>query len=84
MFNGIVQPNGTAPIHLVNGAGGNREGNENPRGDAPWSAPGAHTGAFAYGIATFVASPSAGASTFDYVVYESATGAVLDQVRLTK
>lgn len=78
VFNSTVQGNGTAPIHLVNGAAGNREGNENPKGDAPWSAPGAHTGAFSYALMTF------SSAEFTYTVYESSTNAILDSVTLAK
>jgi hypothetical protein len=81
--NSTVVANGTAPVYIVNGAGGNREGNENPGGDAPWSAPGAHSGAFGYGLMTFVAGPP-GASTLVYKFIESATGNTLDSVTLTK
>jgi len=38
-----------APVYIVNGAGGNREGNENPSGAEAWSVPGAHTGAIGFG-----------------------------------
>jgi hypothetical protein len=53
VFNGVVTPGAT--VHIVNGAGGNREGNDNPRGNAPWSAPGAHSGAFGFGLMTIAA-----------------------------
>lgn len=80
---GIVVANGTAPVYIVNGAGGNREGNDDPKGDAPWSAPGAHSGVFGYGLMTFVSGPP-GASTMEYQFIESATGNTLDSVTLTK
>ena len=73
-----------APVYIVNGAGGNREGNEDPKGDAPWSAPGAHSGAFGYGLLTIAASAAPGASSLQYQFVESATGRVLDALTLTK
>ena len=87
--NGTAVPsNGTAstgaPVYIVNGAGGNREGNDNPKGDAPWSAPGAHSGSFGYGLLTIVAAAAPGASSLQYQFVESATGAVLDSMTLTK
>ena len=39
-----------APVYIVNGAGGNREGNDNPSGAAPWSVPGAHSSAIGFGL----------------------------------
>ena len=73
-----------APVYIVNGAGGNREGNEDPKGDAPWSVPGAHSGAFGYGLITLAAGGAPGASSLQYKFVESATGAVLDELTLTK
>ncbi len=85
VYNGtVVTGNATiTPIYIVNGAGGNREGNDDPRGDAPWSAPGAHSGSFGYGIMTLVAGGK-GASSLEYKFVESATGKVLDSVTLSK
>ena len=80
-----VTSNATAaPVYIVNGAGGNREGNDDPKGDAPWSAPGAHSGSFGYGLMTIVSAPGAGKSTLEYQFVESATGKVLDSVTLSK
>lgn len=66
-----------APVHIVNGAGGNREGNDNPKGDAPWSAPGAHTGAFGYGLMTITPA----SLQYQFVL---PNGTVFDSVTLTK
>ena len=80
-----VTSNATAaPVYIVNGAGGNREGNEDPKGDAPWSAPGAHSGSFGYGLMTIVSGAGAGESMLEYQFVESATGTVLDVVTLRK
>eukprot|EP00047_Mylnosiga_fluctuans_P007489 m.253667 g.253667 ORF g.253667 m.253667 type:complete len:536 (+) comp18485_c0_seq1:382-1989(+) len=40
--------NPAAPVYVVNGAAGNREGNQDPPGNQPWSA-GTHSGAVGYG-----------------------------------
>lgn len=52
---GVFPPAPGAPVYVVNGAAGNREGNEDPAGDAAWSVPGAHSGAI--GFAVLTASP---------------------------
>jgi len=61
-----------APVYIVNGAAGNREGNENPSGTAPWSVPGKHFGNIGYGVleATF--------TQMTYTFFDSASNAVLD------
>jgi hypothetical protein len=76
-------PNGTyvspgAPVYVVNGAAGNREGNDDPRGDAPWSAPGAHVGTIGYGLLTV-----AGPHSLSYTFF-AANGTALDTMRITK
>ena len=76
VFKGQVTPGAT--VHIVNGAGGNREGNDDPRGNAPWSAAGAHTGAFGYGIITVTETQLQYAFTF------SANGTVFDTLLLSK
>jgi len=87
--NGTAVPsNGTAstgaPVYIVNGAGGNREGNDNPKGDAPWSFPGAHFGQIGYGLMTLVAGQAAGASSLVYQFIDSTNGTVLDTLTITK
>ena len=76
VYKGAVTPGAT--VHIVNGAGGNREGNDNPKGDAPWSAPGAHSGEFGYGLMTITQS------SLQYQFILSANGTVFDSVTLTK
>lgn len=65
-----------APVYIVNGAGGNREGNEQPHGDAAWSA--WSTSAIGYGLLT-VAGPHALTAEF-----YAANGTLLDSITLTK
>ena len=76
VYKGAVTPGAT--VHIVNGAGGNREGNDNPRGDAPWSAPGAHSGAFGYGLLTIAPK----SLRYDFVL--SSNNTVFDTVTLTR
>ena len=77
-------------VYIVNGAGGNRESNDDPRGNAPWSAPTAappaqtHTATIGYGIMTIVAGAAPGASSLKYEFYESATGVLIDSMTLAK
>ena len=73
-----------ATTYIVNGAGGNRESNDNPAGDAPWSVPGAHFADIGYGLMTIVTSPTPGASWLQYQFIRSADGTVLDMVNITK
>jgi len=80
----VAKPHQKAPIYIINGAGGNREGNENPGGDAPWSAPGAHSGAFAFGVLEVTSSPNPGSSSLYYALHDSNTGIVIDEVRVQK
>ena len=61
-----------APVYVVNGAGGNREGNDDPNGDAPWSVVGAHFRTIGFGLLTVTQSQ------MQYEFVESATGNVLD------
>lgn len=42
-----------APIYVVNGAAGNREGNSNPPGNRDWNAPGACSEDVSYALVTF-------------------------------
>jgi hypothetical protein len=74
-----------APVYIVNGGAGNREGNENPSGNQPWSAPGAHFGDIGFGLMTIIAQPGvAGGSSLNYQYIRSADGAVLDNFTITK
>jgi hypothetical protein len=68
--------NPAAPTYVVNGAAGNREGNELPKGGVPWSA----YQSAAYGYARIDITPAAMAFTF----WESATNQLLDQFTITK
>ncbi|RYG52351.1 hypothetical protein EON67_01415 [archaeon] len=65
-----------APVYVVNGAAGNREGNKLPKG-AVWSA--FQSNAVGYGYLQF-----AGAHSMTYSFIESATGNVLDTFTITK
>ena len=87
VYGGAVVQNATAngtyvaplaPVYIVNGAGGNREGNDNPPGNAPWSAPGAHFGTVGFGLMQVTPSRLA------YQFVDSATGAVLDSMEILK
>lgn len=80
--NGV--PTQGATTYIVNGAGGNREGNDNPHGDAPWSVPGAHFADIGYGLMTIVSSDAPGGSWLHYAFVRSSDGAVLDAVNITK
>jgi acid phosphatase type 7 len=73
-----------APVYVVNGAAGNREGNENPNGNMPWSVPGAHYGDIGFGLMTLVGGGPAGSNSLTYEFVRSADGAVLDTVVLGK
>lgn len=66
----------TAPVYVVNGAAGNREGNEEPSGQQPWSA--WHSREFGFGRVT-VAGP--GSLTYEFV---AANGTSLHSVELVK
>ena len=70
--NGTTYSAAGAPVYIVNGAAGNREGNDNPNGDAPWSVPGAHYSTIGFGLIT------ATSSRLQYDFVEAATGSVLD------
>lgn len=71
-----------APVYIVNGAAGNREGNEKPSG-APWSA--VQSGAVGYSLITVQAPPAGtGNATVHWQHYESDTGALLDDWTLSK
>jgi hypothetical protein len=75
----------TAPVYVVNGAAGNREGNEDPSGNAAWSVPGAHSGDIGYGVITVVAAPGVpGASSLRYDFVRAVDGTVLDTFTITK
>lgn len=76
--NGTTYVRAGAPVYIVNGAGGNREGNEDPHGDAPWSVPGAHYSTTGFGLITV----SASRMQYDFV--DAASGAVLDTAVWTK
>jgi hypothetical protein len=77
-------PTPGAPIYIVNGAGGNRESNDDPHGDAPWSVPGAHFADIGYGVVESVVSETVGGSWMSYTFIRSADGKVLDSVNVTK
>jgi len=73
----------TAPVYVVNGAGGNREGNELPPGDQPWSANAtsglsAQTANISYGILIIQAGE------LQYTQIDSASNGVLDTFTVTK
>jgi hypothetical protein len=70
--NGTTYKAPGAPVYIVNGAAGNREGNDNPEGNAPWSVPGSHFATIGYGLLTVTTEQL----QYDFV--ESATGNVLD------
>jgi len=55
-INGTTYVQAGAPVYIVNGAGGNREGNDDPHGNAPWSVPGAHFSAIGFGLLTVTQS----------------------------
>ena len=61
-----------APVYIVNGAGGNREGNENPSGAEAWSVPGAHTGAIGFGVLSVTFD------RMDYAFVVASDGSVFD------
>lgn len=64
-----------APVHVVQGAGGNREGNERPSGNVPWSV-------FQSGDVGFAAITVAGGNlTFAFV---AANGTALDTWSIIK
>jgi len=66
-----------APVYVVNGAAGNREGNDNPQGDAPWSVPGAHYGTIGYALMQVTTN------LIKYQFY-AANQTVLDSFTITK
>ena len=69
----------TATIsHFLQGAGGNREGNELPRNDQPWSAPGAS------GAIGFAMIEIRGPAFMSYSFVRSADGTILDSFNITK
>ena len=70
--NGTTYTAPGAPVYIVNGAGGNREGNDNPKGDAPWSAPGAHFGDIGFGLLSVTTTQ------MTYTFVNSTSGDVLD------
>lgn len=76
--------NAPAPVYIVNGAAGNREGNDDPRADAPWSLPGSNTAAWGYGLITIAGSSTPGASSLKYVFVSSLNGTALVTLTLTK
>jgi hypothetical protein len=65
-----------SPVYIVNGAAGNREGNELPSGNQPWSA--FQSGTIGYGV--FVVS---GAHNLQYTFY-AANGTAIDSFTITK
>lgn len=68
--------NPTAPVYVINGAAGNREGNEKPDPIA-WSA--FETDAYGYGMLTI-----AGPSLLSFQFVRSSDGAVLDSWNITR
>ncbi len=67
-----------SPVYIVNGAGGNREGNPNPSGNLPWCVPGKHTAAI--GFAKIVIADRRLSFTFLY----SSNSTEFDAFEITK
>lgn len=68
--------NPKVPVYVVNGAAGNREGNDTPSGDKSWSA--AHSPSIGYAIITVIGD------SLQYSFYDSATAALIDTFTITK
>lgn len=79
LYKGVVQAKNytdpTAPVYIVNGAGGNREGNTNPNPE-PWVV--YHSSEIGFGLIT-VSGPSKLQWQFMH-----ASGSVLDEFEITK
>jgi hypothetical protein len=73
-----------APVYIVNGAAGNREGNEDPSANAACSVPGGHTGEIGYAVLTVASSSAPGASYLKTAFYRSSDNALLDNFTITK
>lgn len=58
-----------APVYIINGAAGNREGNELPAGDAPWSA--AQNADFGYSVVSLSAGGGGANATLQWVHYRA-------------
>ena len=84
-----------APAYVVNGAAGNREGNEKPQGNQPWSA--VQSDAVGYSVITLSRAPTAGAAksaiegvkqqqnaTLAWQHYASAGRALVDEWAISK
>lgn len=74
------------PIYLVNGAASNREGNEKPDGNYPFSPPNSQFGDIGYGLMTIVSNPQGpvGSSSLNYQFIRSSDQTVLDDFTITK
>ena len=70
-----------APVYIVNGAAGNREGNEKPAGNQPWSA--FQDGSVGYSVLTVTGAP-AGAAVLRWQHFASAGAVLLDSWNITK
>ena len=71
--------NPTAPVYVVNGGAGNREGNESPSDDQPW-VPHPSPGSSLISFGVFTLSPDALA----WQEYASANASVFDAFTITK
>jgi len=70
-----------APVYIVNGAAGNREGNEKPRGDQPWSA--FQDGSVGFSTLAITSAPAA-AGMLRWQHFNSVGPAVIDDWNITK
>lgn len=84
VYNGTVMQEGynspPAPVYIVNGAAGNREGNEKPAGNAPWSL--FQSDALGYGL--YEVRADSGAMSIAYTFYDAVSGDVVDALTITK
>lgn len=74
-----------APIYVVQGAGGSRQGYYRPVGDAPWSVPNAVHSTFGYAVMEITGKdPTTGLARFNYKFIRSEDDAILDEFEVTK
>jgi len=69
--------NPPAPVYMVNGAAGNREGNENAPGDQPWSA--FHTGDLGYVLMEIQGN----SLSWDFFSVQTGNSTLLDHIDIT-
>jgi len=76
----------TVPIYVVNGAAQNREGNELPSGNQPYSPPHAQFADVGYGLMTIIANINGpvGSNSLNYQFIRSKDSVVLDNFTITK